>query len=107
MPSYMVQVAYTSEGWAAQMKNPQNRIEAVRPAIEALGGKIVAAYYSFGEYDLTVITEMPDNTAAAAFAIAAAAGGSVKAFKTTSLMTVDEGLDAVRKASQSSYRPPK
>ena len=107
MPSYMVQVAYKSEGWAAQMKNPQNRIEAVRPAIEALGGKIVAAYYSFGEYDLAVITEMPDNTSAAAFSIAASAGGSVKALKTTPLMTVDEGLDAVRKASQTSYRPPK
>jgi len=107
VPSYLLQVAYTSEGWAAQVNSPQNRIEAVRPAIEALGGKIVAAYYSFGEYDLAVITEMPDNTAAAAFSIAAAAGGAVKALKTTPLMTVDEGLEAVRKASQSSYRPPK
>ena len=107
MPSYLLQAAYTPEGWAAQVKNPQNRIEAIRPAIEGLGGKIVAAYYSFGEYDLAVITEMPDNTAAAAFSIAAAAGGAVKALKTTPLMTVDEGLEAVRKASQSSYRPPK
>ena len=30
MPSYLLQVAYTSEGWAAQVKSPQNRIEAVR-----------------------------------------------------------------------------
>ena len=107
MPSYLLQAAYTPEGWAAQVKNPQNRIEAIRPAIEGLGGKILAAYYCFGEYDLAVITEMPDNTSAAAFSIAASAGGSVKALKTTPLMTVDEGLDAVRKASQTSYRPPK
>jgi len=27
MPLYMFQAAYTSEAWAAQVRNPQNRIE--------------------------------------------------------------------------------
>lgn len=39
MPHYLQQVAYSQEGWAALVANPQNRIEAVRPAIEKLGGK--------------------------------------------------------------------
>ena len=39
MPLYMYQAAYTSESWAAQLKNPQNRIETVgRQACEAVGG---------------------------------------------------------------------
>ena len=29
MPIYMYQAAYTPESWAAQLKNPQNRVEAV------------------------------------------------------------------------------
>jgi len=29
MPLYMYQAAYTGESWAAQMKNPQNRVESV------------------------------------------------------------------------------
>ena len=42
MPLYMYQVAYTPESWAAQLKNPQNRIETVgRQACEAVGGKLV------------------------------------------------------------------
>ena len=40
MPHYRFQVAYTSEAWATQIRNPQNRLEAVRPAVEGLGGRI-------------------------------------------------------------------
>ena len=43
MPLFMYQAAYTPESWAAQVKNPQDRIErAARPACEAVGGKLVA-----------------------------------------------------------------
>ena len=33
MPHYLLQVAYTPEAWAMMSKNPQNRLEAVRPAV--------------------------------------------------------------------------
>ncbi len=46
MPSYLQQVAYSSEGWEALVGKPQNRIEAVRPAIEKLGGKIESAWFA-------------------------------------------------------------
>ena len=106
MPHYLLQVAYTPDAWAAQLKNPQNRIEAIRPAVEGLGGRIECAYISFGEYDIVAVFEMPDNVTAAAFSIAASAGGSVKAIKTTPLMTTEEGIAAMRKAGTAGYRPP-
>jgi len=40
MASYMIQVSYTPEAWATLVKTPQNRLEAVRPAIERLGGRV-------------------------------------------------------------------
>ena len=49
MPHYLQQVAYSQQGWEALVANPQNRIEAVRPAIEKLGGKIEAAWFCFGD----------------------------------------------------------
>ena len=87
MPHYLLQVAYGTEGWSSLMRSPQDRSESVRPAIEQLGGKLESFYFTFGEYDLIAIVEMPDNTSAAGFAIAAAAGGAVKAIRTTPLMT--------------------
>jgi uncharacterized protein with GYD domain len=71
-----------------------------------LGGKIECAYLAFGEYDVVVVLDMPDNVSAAAFSIAASAGGAVKAAKTTALMTMEEGIEAMRKAGTAGYRPP-
>jgi uncharacterized protein with GYD domain len=104
MPHYLHQVSYTPEAWARLVANPQDRIEAVRGPIEKLGGRIHNAFFAFGEYDVVVITEMPDNVSAAAIAIAFAAGGSVKSEKTTPLMTTAEALEAIKKAGTTGYR---
>jgi len=104
MPHYLVQVAYSPEGWEALVKEPQDRIEAVRPAVERLGGKINDAYFSFGDHDVVIIAELPDNVSAAAIAIAFAGGGACKAVHTTPLLTSAEAVEAMKKANQSGYR---
>ncbi|HLZ90847.1 MAG TPA: GYD domain-containing protein [Candidatus Acidoferrum sp.] len=104
MPNYLHQVSYTPEAWARLIANPHDRIEAVRAPIEKLGGRINTAFFAFGEYDVVVITEMPDNVSAAAIAIAFAAGGAVKNAKTTPLMTAGETLEALKKAANTGYR---
>jgi uncharacterized protein with GYD domain len=106
MAKYLVQAAYTSEAWAAQLQNPQNRVEVIRPVIEGLGGHIDSVYFAFGDYDVVVIVDMPNNVNMAAFSLAGAAGGALKAVKTTPLLTIEEGLEAMRKASGTGYRPP-
>ena len=105
MPTYLVQVAYNSEGWSAVVHEPQNRLEKVRPAVEQLGGKLVDGWFAFGEYDVVVICDFPDNVSAAGFSMAVSAGGAVKTIKTTPLMTADEGVKAMEKASASVYEP--
>ena len=49
MALFMYQAAYTAESMAAQIKEPQDRIEAVRSALEAMGTKILAGGYPLGE----------------------------------------------------------
>ncbi len=100
MPLYMYQAAYTAESWAAQMKNPQNRVDAVgRQVCEAAGGKLVGGWLCFGDYDLVIIADVPNNESMAAIALAVGAGGAIKASKTTVLMTGTEGVDALQKAA--------
>lgn len=106
MGYYLVQVAYTPEAWASLVKSPQNRLEAVAPVVERLGGKVEGAWLAFGDYDTIVIARMPDNVSAAAFSMAVTAGGAVRTCKTTPLMTPEEGVEAMRKASTTGYRPP-
>ncbi len=106
MALYMYQVSYTAEAGAAMIREPQDRVEAVRPAIEALGGKIVASGYSFGEYDALIMFEAPDDTTAAAFALAVTGSGRIKAGKTTRLLSSHEWIESLGKAQGSQYRPP-
>jgi len=106
MPLYLYQVSYTPEAVAALIAEPQDRTDAVRPAIEALGGKLVAAGYPFGEYDAIILYEVPDDSSAAAFALAIAAGGAAKSAKTTRLLSGQEWIESLRKAQGSQYHPP-
>ena len=105
MASYMVQASYTSEALALLVKNPENRTEVVKKVAKKLGGKLSGSWLSFGEYDLVMVVEMPDNISMASFAIAAAAGGSLKSVKTTPLISTEDSLAAVKKAATSGYRP--
>jgi uncharacterized protein with GYD domain len=106
MSLFLSQVAYNEEGWKALVSNPQNRLDVIRPVVEKLGGRLINAYFAFGDYDFVLISEFPDNVSIAALAIAAAAGGAVKSIKTTPLMEAAEGLEALRKAAASGYRAP-
>ena len=105
MPHYLLQAAYTPEAWQSLINNPQSRMEVVRPAIEKLGGKLIAWYSAFGDYDTIVIVEVPSSVDAAALSIAVSAGGSCKAMKTTALLTATETLEAVKKAATTGYKP--
>ena len=105
MALYLYQAAYTAESVAAQIKEPQDRIKAVTPALEALGAKIVAGGYPFGEYDVLVIFDAPDDTTAASVALAVAAGGATRSAKTTRLLSGPEWIESLRKAQGSQYQP--
>ena len=106
MAYYLLQVGYTPQAWATMVKNPQDRVSLVRPAVEKLGGKMDVGYLAFGDYDLVAICEFPDNVSAAAFSLAASAGGAVSAIKTTPLLTTTEGVAAMKKAGGTGYKPP-
>ena len=105
MALYLYQAAYTPESVAAQITEPQDRIKAVTPALEAMGAKIVAGGYPFGEYDVLVIFEAPDDTTAASVALAVAAGGATRSARTTRLLTGQEWIESLRKAQGSQYQP--
>ena len=61
MSHYLIQVAYTPEAWATMVKSPQDRMAAIAPAVERLGGKVKDGYLSFGDYDTIAICEFPDD----------------------------------------------
>jgi uncharacterized protein with GYD domain len=106
MALYMVQFAYTAETWATLTKKPQDRSEPLKEMTQKLGGRLVGLYYCFGEYDGVAIAEMPDDAAAMATSLAAVSPGHIKAIRTTKLFTVEEAMEAMRKAGSLAYPGP-
>lgn len=107
MAKFLVKASYTSEAWANQIDNPQNRIEVVGKQMEAMGCKLLNGYLAFGEDDLVIIVEAPDNPTAASMLIKVASSGAITNISTTVLIDPEEGVEAIKKASDFNYTPPK
>ena len=97
MALYMYQASYTAKSMAAQLKDPQDPVEAIRSALEDVGATIVVAGFPFGEYDMLVVYEAPDDMTAASVAMAIADAGEVKSAKTTRVLSGQEWVESLRK----------
>jgi len=106
MPLYLSKFSYTPETWAKLIKNPVDRRVAAQEYIESVGGKLHGFWYAFGTHDGFNLWEAPDNVSMAAVALAIGAGGALSSFETTVLLSVEDTLAALRKASEVDYRPP-
>jgi uncharacterized protein with GYD domain len=106
MPNYLTRFNYTPETWARLIGNPEDRRKAAQAYIESVGGKLQGFWYAFGTHDGYCLWEAPNNVSMAAVALAIGAGGALSSFETTVLLTVDETMDALRKAKQIKYRAP-
>jgi uncharacterized protein with GYD domain len=107
MPRFLLELAYTPEAWASQLEHPTNRIDVLKPVLDTVGARFESAYFAFGSYDIVAVIDAPDNISAAALSLAFSAGGSVRDISTTPLLTVEEGLEAMRKGTRAltAYKP--
>jgi len=97
MALYMYQASYTAKSMATQLKEPQDPVAGIKSALEDVGAEIVVAGFPFGEYDVLIVYEAPDDMTAASVAMAVAAAGEVKSGKTTRLLSGHEWLESLRK----------
>ncbi len=108
MSRYLIQYTYTADTWAHMVHHPQNREEVARHVFEQAGGKLLDFYFSFGENDVVVIVDLPDDVSAAAAVMAVNSSGAFRKTNITQLLTVDEAVAAMEKAKliASDYTPP-
>jgi uncharacterized protein with GYD domain len=98
MPVFITQGRYTQDAVKGMLAKPEDRAESVAQLFAKAGGKMIAYYMTFGEYDFLVVSEGPSIDDAAAAAIVAAASGGVTDLKTTVGMTSADMKNAFVKA---------
>jgi uncharacterized protein with GYD domain len=101
---FLIEGSYTPEGLRGLAKDKASgRLKAVSQATAGMGGKVESFYYAFGDSDVFVVVDCPDNISAAALSLAVSATGLVR-IKTTPLLSIEEVDQAL--AKQVSYRGP-
>jgi uncharacterized protein with GYD domain len=104
MPKYLVEARYTVEGAKGLVREGgSGRRAAVVKTVESVGGKVEALYFAFGDVDVYIVVDVPDNVSAAALSLAANQSGAIVS-KTIVLLTPEEMDKSVQKAV--SFRPP-
>ena len=98
MAKYLFTTTYTQEGLRGLLKDGgSGRVDAARKTAESVGGHLDSMYFSFGDQDVYIICDLPDNQAAAAVSLAVGATGTANS-KTVVLLTPEEVDRATRQA---------
>lgn len=104
MPKYLVLASYTTAGARGVLSaGGTSRRDALAKLAEGLGGTLESFYFAFGETDVYVVLDLPDNQSAAAAALAVSAAG-VATTEVVVLLT-PEDIDVASKRSVD-YRAP-
>lgn len=104
MPKYLVEAEYTVSGLeGVRAKGAQARVDALRSLCESLGGSLESFHFAFGDTDVYVIADLPDDETAAAVGITVGSSGAAST-RTTKLLTAEQVDVALAKTVQ--YRPP-
>jgi uncharacterized protein with GYD domain len=123
MSFYLIQYSYTPEAWRALVTGTaeRDRHKAVERLLNRHGGRfprltfdgdppivVMDKFVAFGESDVIAIVYFPDNQRAAAFAMSVLAGGAVRSFTTTPLLTLEEAIQSMEMAGSAfaTYMPP-
>jgi uncharacterized protein with GYD domain len=105
---YLIYSTYTAEGLKGLLKEGgTSRRTAVEQAVKALGGTVEAYYYAFGDTDIFIICDLPDNVTVTAATLVGSVTG-MSNVKTIVLITpeeVDQATDLAKKMA-AEYRPP-
>ena len=104
MSYFSHQVSFTTAAWNRVFRNAHDSFEAVRIPIEALGGKVISAFFALDSYDVLVMSDLPETISASAIDIALFASGDVACVHSTQLLTAEQILKAAEKAGIPSER---
>lgn len=104
MPKYLVRAKLTVDGLKGLLKEGGTaRREVIERMVQGVGGQLESMYWAFGEEDVYVTVDLPDNATAAAIGLVTSAAGAVRT-STVALLTPEEIDAAVRQKVE--YRAP-
>jgi uncharacterized protein with GYD domain len=77
MPAYIILNKFTEQG-VRSVKDTVKRGEAIRKAIEGVGGRLIGIWWTQGQYDSVSIVEVPDEETGMALLLSTGMQGNIR-----------------------------
>ena len=107
MPIFITQGRFTREYIKGGLAKPEDRQAAISRLCEQAGGRLLNLYFTLGQHDFMVISDMPNAEAASVIAFVASGGGGIENSVTTQAFTTAEAKAVFERAGKiaASYKP--
>ena len=102
MAYYLLRAKYAQDSMNALVQRPEDRMLTTTRLLKEVGGRLHYYFFCFGEYDIVLLYELPDNVSAASLAMTMSAAGTVTETETIPLLTMEEAIDAMNQAREAS-----
>ena len=108
MAFYLVRAKVAQDFMKALVERPEDRLVTTTRLLQGIGGRLHYYFFCFGEYDIVLIYELPDNVSSAALSMVLTSSGTVTVCETTPLLTMEEAITAMGQAGDAVgiYQPP-
>ncbi|MGI9538676.1 MAG: GYD domain-containing protein [Miltoncostaeaceae bacterium] len=108
MPYYLARAKVSKAYMEALVNRPEDRLVSTTRFLQGIGGRLHNYFFSFGDFDIVLLYELPDNVSAATLSMVLSASGSITDIETTPLLTMEEAVGAMKKSGEAMgvYLPP-
>ena len=108
MAFYLVRAKVSQDYMQALVERPEDRLVTTTRLLQSVGGRLHYYFFCFGEFDIVLIYELPDNVSAAALSMVMSSSGTITEMETTPLLTMEEAISAMSQAGEvvGVYQPP-
>jgi uncharacterized protein with GYD domain len=91
---YILLINWTQQG-INKIKESSDRYSSFKASVEKAGGKMVGGYYTFGEYDVVIVIEAPNDETVMSLVLRVGSAGNVRT-KTLKAFTAEEGIKIIK-----------
>jgi len=97
LPHYILLINWREQG-IIKIKDSSDRYNSFKASVEKVGGKLIGGYYTFGEYDVVIIIEAPNDETVMSVMLKVGSAGNVIT-KTLKAFTAEEGFRIIKDLS--------
>jgi uncharacterized protein with GYD domain len=91
---YILLINWTEQG-IGKINESSARYNSFKASVEKAGGKLIGGYYTFGEYDVVIVIEAPNDETVMSLMLKVGSAGNVRT-KTLKAFAAEQAMKIIK-----------